>query len=31
MDYKELKPKIVFQYFKEISNIPHGSGNTEEI
>ena len=31
MDYKELEPKIVFQYFKEISNIPHGSGNTEEI
>ena len=31
MDYNELEPKIVFQYFKEISNIPHGSGNTEEI
>ena len=31
MDYKELEPKIVFQYFKEISNIPHGSGNTKEI
>ena len=29
MDYNELEPKIVFQYFKEISNIPHGSGNTE--
>ena len=25
MDYNELEPKIVFQYFKEISNIPHGS------
>ena len=22
MDYNELEPKIVFQYFKEISNIP---------
>ena len=31
MDYNELEPKIVFRYFKEISNIPHGSGNTEEI
>ena len=31
MDYKELKPKIVFQYFKEISNIKNGSGKTEEI
>ena len=31
MDYNELEPKIVFQYFKEVSNIPHGSGNTEEI
>ena len=25
MDYNDLEPKIVFQYFKEISNIPHGS------
>ena len=31
MDYNELEPKIVFQYFKEVSNIPHGSGNIEEI
>ena len=32
MDYNELEPKIVCQYFKEyIDNIPHGSGNTEEI
>ena len=31
MDYNELEPKIVFRYFKEVSNIPHGSGNTEEI
>ena len=23
MDYNELEPKIVFQYFKEVSNIPH--------
>ncbi len=31
MDYNELEPKIVFQYFKEVSNNPHGSGNIEEI
>lgn len=31
MDYKELEPTKVFRYFKEISDIPHGSGNTEEI
>ena len=25
MDYNELEPKIVFRYFKEVSNIPHGT------
>lgn len=27
----ELEPKAVFHYFEEISRIPHGSGNTEEL
>lgn len=31
MNYNELEPKKVFKFFKEISDIPHGSGNTEEI
>ena len=26
-----LEPKQVFQYFEELSKIPHGSGNTKEI
>lgn len=30
-DIRELKPKNVFHYFSEISKIPHGSGNTEQI
>ena len=28
---KELQPAKVFQYFEEICNIPHGSGNTKQI
>lgn len=28
---RNLEPKQVFQYFEELSNIPHGSGNTKEI
>ncbi|MBO5487288.1 MAG: beta-Ala-His dipeptidase [Eubacterium sp.] len=28
---EDLEPKEVFQYFQEICNIPHGSGNTEAI
>lgn len=28
---ENLEPKEVFQYFEEICNIPHGSGNTEAI
>ncbi|MBR5313309.1 MAG: aminoacyl-histidine dipeptidase [Clostridia bacterium] len=27
MDYNQLEPKKVFSYFKNISNIPRGSGN----
>ena len=30
-DYNMLEPKDVFQYFKEISDIPRGSGNTAAI
>ena len=26
-----LEPKSVFQYFEEITKIPHGSGNVEQI
>ena len=26
-----LEPKNVFQYFEEITKIPHGSGNVEQI
>ena len=25
------KPNIVFEYFKEITKIPHGSGNTSKL
>lgn len=28
---EELEPKAVFRFFEEISSIPHGSGNTEQI
>ncbi len=28
---KDLKPEKVFEFFEEICNIPHGSGNTKEI
>lgn len=28
---QNLEPKAVFKYFKEISNIPRGSGNEEAI
>ena len=28
---KDLKPSLVFKYFEEISQIPRGSGNEEEI
>ncbi len=31
MKITELRPKKVFHYFSEISKIPHGSGNTEQI
>lgn len=31
MDIQELCPKDVFTYFKEISAIPHGSGNTKAL
>ncbi|OFJ66900.1 aminoacyl-histidine dipeptidase [Anaerococcus sp. HMSC065G05] len=31
MDYKDLQPKEVFHWFKEISNIPRESGNEKEI
>lgn len=31
MDYSYLEPEEVFRYFREISSIPHGSGNTEKI
>ena len=27
MDYNQLEPKKVFSYFKNISDIPRGSGN----
>ena len=27
----DLSPKEVFSYFKEISDIPRGSGNTDRI
>ena len=27
----ELEPREVFQYFSQISSIPHGSGNTGRI
>ena len=27
MTYDELEPKIVFSYFKQLSDIPRGSGN----
>ena len=26
-----LEPKSVFHYFEEITKIPHGSGNVEQI
>ena len=26
-----IKPRVVFKYFEEICNIPHGSGNTKQI
>ena len=28
---EELEPKQVFYYFEEICNIPHGSGNVDQI
>ena len=31
MQYENLKPDRVFYYFKKISEIPHGSGNTSAI
>lgn len=31
MGVLELEPRKVFRYFQEISNIPHGSGNTEAL
>lgn len=31
MNISEIAPKSVFKYFYEISQIPHGSGNTEAI
>lgn len=31
MNIKELEPKKVFQYFEEISNVPRGSKQTNEI
>lgn len=31
MEYKDLQPKEVFYWFKEISNIPRESGNEKEI
>ena len=31
MQYENLKPNRVFYYFKKISEIPHGSGNTSAI
>lgn len=31
MNYKDLQPKEVFHWFKEISNIPRESGNEKEI
>lgn len=31
MTLKRLEPKNVFYYFEEISKIPHGSGNTDQI
>lgn len=31
MNIYELEPKNVFRFFSEISQIPHGSGNTEQI
>lgn len=31
MEYSDLKPREVFRYFREISEIPHGSGNTKKI
>ena len=31
MEYKDLQPKEVFHWFKEISNIPRESGNEKEI
>ena len=31
MDYHQLEPKKVFAYFKNISDIPRGSGNEEAV
>jgi dipeptidase D len=31
INFKEIEPKNVFRYFKKISSIPHGSGNTAQI
>ena len=31
MKITELNPQEVFFYFNQISSIPHGSGNTENI
>ena len=31
MDYNQLEPKKVFTYFKNISDIPRGSGNEEAV
>lgn len=31
MDYNQLEPKKVFAYFKNISDIPRGSGNEEAV
>ena len=31
MEYKDLQPKEVFHWFKEISNIPRESGNEQGI
>ena len=28
---ENLKPERVFHYFEEITKIPHGSGNTQQI
>ncbi len=31
MTIENLQPELVFNYFKEISKIPRGSGNEQEI